>query len=161
MLETLTIAVVGAVLGMVGTFFAGRQTRELEKEKYRREMRLEYDRSLRTSRFTAYPLLWQSTGLLPQYAREAAVTYAALHDLSVAMRKWYFDAGGMYLTESSKTAYFAVQEEIAGVLSPVPSAGWAHTVLPSEVYETVRRRCSTLRSAMVADVGTRAESDIN
>lgn len=161
MLEAIVIAVVGAVLGMMGTYWAGRQTRELDMQKFRQDMRAEYDRTLRSNRIDQYKTLWRLTGLLPQYARDEAVTYAAVHQLSIALRKWYFEKGGMFLTDGSRDTYFAVQGKISEVLAAVPESAWPHTVLPPEVYESVRVKCSSLRSQMVKDVGTRSESPLN
>jgi hypothetical protein len=56
----------------------------------------EIDADLRKRRIDAYTPLWKATALLPQWPRATDVTYAKLQELSVTLRTWYFDVGGMY-----------------------------------------------------------------
>lgn len=61
----------------------------------------EIDLDLRKRRIDAYKELWTATAVLPKWPRAQGVTYESLLALSAAMRRWYFDGGGMYLSRTA------------------------------------------------------------
>ena len=131
------------------------QELELERQRLTQELRAQYDTDLRQHRLSAYEKLWQNTGRFPLYARSEPVTRESAQQFAVELRKWYFDTGGIYLTDGSKNAYFAVQGAVEKVLESHPMDVPPDTELPPDDYESVRAACSTLRSKLVSDVGTR------
>ena len=140
-----------------------RHAQELEQERQRltQELRAEYDKDLRQHRLKAYAQLWQATGAFPLYAKSAPVTREAARQFAVTLRTWYFDTGGIYLSDASRDAYFAVQKAVKQVLEPSPTPVPLDAELLPEAYEAVRAACSALRSRLVADVGTRRDSELN
>jgi hypothetical protein len=140
-----------------------RHAQELEQERQRltQELRAEYDKDLRQHRLTAYEQLWQATGAFPLYAQNAPVTRDAARQFAVTLRTWYFDTGGIYLSEASRDAYFVVQQAVKQVLEASPTPVPLDAELSPEAYEAVRAPCSALRSMLVADVGTRRDSELN
>lgn len=76
----------------------------------------------------------------------------------VALRERYFMKGGLFLRDAARDAYFALQEELKSVSSSqFKSSG----CLDEATYELLRSKGSTLRSALVRDVGTRKASEMN
>ena len=137
------------------------QELELERLRLTQELRVEYDKDVRQHRINAYKELWKITGRFDDYAQIEPINYAMLQQVSVVLRLWYFEIGGIYLTEGSEKAYFAVQklaqqgfESPQLQVLPMPK-------LPPDDVETVRKACRDLRSQLLLDVGTRRELELN
>lgn len=111
------------------------------------------DTDLRSHRIEVYTELWRKTGQLPKWPRNAELTYPELSELTRALSRWYFDRGGMYLSEGARQAYGDVQESLDSVLS----LGKDGKVTPED-YEQVRERCSALRSELTKDLLSRREA---
>ena len=137
------------VLGVIGTYLG-------VSWKVKRDLEAEYDSDLRKARLAVYQVLWKELEPLAKFSRPAPVTYATLKDLSRSLRSWYFEHGGIYLSESTRDCYFGVQEEIERILGAdgIDDNSSLTEVAP-DVFERVRKAGSTLRTAMAADVGTR------
>jgi len=113
----------------------------------------EIDIDLRTRRIGVYEDLWKSTAILPKWPKATGVTYEQLRLFSEALRNWYFEKGGMYLSCSThKTAYCPLQETLEEVLRK-------HRLGPisGEDYDAIRERCSALRTALAGDIESRRE----
>jgi hypothetical protein len=80
--------------------------------KWRKDLLVEYDKDLRARRIDAYRELWRQLQPLAEYARPVHVTPAQLVEISINLRRWYFEVGGLFLSESSRDAYFALQTGI-------------------------------------------------
>lgn len=114
---------------------------------------LDIDVDLRIRRIGVYAELWKSTALLPMWPRAAGVTYEQLMRFSEALRTWYFETGGMFLSRSThRDAYSPLQEALREVLQSHPTG-----VVSDAHYEFIRKRCSALRTALAGDVESRRE----
>src|SRR5262249_11060585 len=72
---------------------------------------------LRRRRIRVYKPLWALTALLPRWPRNPEVTYEELLGFTKALRKWYFDGGGIYLSRTTHDqAYYPLQQELERVL---------------------------------------------
>ena len=82
----------------------------------------------------------------PSAAREvsppAELTPESFKQLSVVLRRWYFEVGGLYMSPNTRDAYFALQKALTS----------AH-VSP----EGAREAGSSLRTATTRDVGSRKQ----
>ena len=101
----LLAAIIGALAGVVGTYLGAIL-------KVRKDLEFEYDKSLREKRIVAYQALWKLTGAFPRYAIEKPTTYGDLRKLTASLRDWYFETGGVFLTDASRDAYFALQKAL-------------------------------------------------
>ena len=92
--------------------------------------------------------------------REACV-YADddLQKLTASLRQWYFEKGGLFLSEKSRDSYFALQDAIKKVLDVKGQSGGA--TVDEETYENLRKSGSELRTALTRDVGTRKSPKLN
>jgi hypothetical protein len=112
--------------------------------------RQKLDEALRSERLVQYKKLWLITGRLPQWPR-AALVQGDLVAMSEALRDWYFQDGGIYLSTKSRTLYTGVQESIA-----TAGAGRdAGAAVDDPDYDRIRAACSALRSALTNDLASR------
>lgn len=84
--------------------------------KFRKDLEAEYDKDLRNKRIEAYKDLWKHLQLLARYDRPRPLNRQTLEELTVAMREWYFETGGLYLSEETRKSYFDVKETIKDLL---------------------------------------------
>jgi hypothetical protein len=138
--------IIAALAAWLGKLWADRITQA-------QKLLQDIDVDLRKSRIEVYAQLWESTALLPMWPKASGVTYAQLMQFSESLRTWYFEVGGMYLSRSThKNAYSPLQEALKGLLQSHLSGG-----ISDEHYESIRKRCSTLRTALAGDIESRRE----
>lgn len=111
------------------------------------------DVDLRNKRIPKYEHLWKLTGICPFWPRKPEATYEDLRAFSDQLRIWYYEDGGMYLSESArKKSYGPLQEAVTKILTSNRSGR-----LRDEDYDVVRDRCSALRTALTKDLESRRE----
>ena len=121
----------------------------------RQRLEVEYDIELRKHRIEAYQALWKILEPLAYYSPPSAVTYAVARDLSQALRSWYFEVGGLFLSEGSREAYFDLQKGLGGVIKEPLDA--RYRPLGPRRFDRLRSLASTLRTASTQDVATRVK----
>ncbi len=92
------------------------------------------------------------TDVLPMWPR-ATIRYGTLAQLSAALKTWYFEKGGIYLSRRSHKRYSAVQQALQVALTGANE----DDRVSDEVYEAVRKKCSALRTEMTEDLLSRRE----
>jgi hypothetical protein len=113
----------------------------------------EIDIDLRKRRIDVYAELWTLTSVLPKWPKDENVTYEQLRLFSQALRNWYFERGGMYLSRTTHSeGYSSLQDKLQLVLSCEKSGK-----LSESDYEIVRDRCSFLRTCLASDIQSRRE----
>jgi hypothetical protein len=123
--------------------------------KIKKDLEAKFDASLRALRLQAYPPLWGLVKPLALFGRDGYPGINDLVTLSKSLRDWYFDQGGLYLSETSRNAYFGLQRSL-GVLAA--SDNWSNESLNNldpETFEHLRLIASRLRTMLTLDVGTR------
>jgi hypothetical protein len=144
-LTSLTTAALGLGTGALLAILGSRQRLEVE-----------YDIELRKHRIEAYQALWKILQPLAYYSPPEAVTFAVARALSQALRSWYFEVGGLFLSEQTREAYFDLQKGLGGVIKePVEHD---HLPVGKRLFERLRGSASTLRTASTQDVATRVRS---
>ena len=121
----------------------------------RQRLEVEYDIELRKHRIEAYQALWKILEPLAYFSPPSAVSYAVARDLSQALRSWYFEVGGLFLSEGSREAYFDLQKGLGGVINEPLDA--RYRPLGPRRFERLRSLASTLRTASTQDVATRVK----
>ncbi|MEV5962018.1 hypothetical protein AB0L70_09660 [Kribbella sp. NPDC051952] len=144
LLSTLTL-VVGAVVSGVLTYLGTRS-----------KMVVDYDADLRSRRVTAYADLWARLEPLAKYAAESSFSETEAKNLATSLRVWYFQKGGLFLSQDTRADYFALQN-----LLMLLGGGWGWSTseraqLTPAAREHVRTYGSRLRSSLTRDVGTRS-----
>ncbi len=111
------------------------------------------DLELYRQRIESYRKLWALTEALAKYAREKKdFTTEDAERLSAELRRWYFQEGGLFLSQRARTAYFAFQEELRDIVKRHSSVTES---LDEHSFEEVRNKSSILRTALAHDVGAR------
>jgi hypothetical protein len=145
---TLLAAGLSGVAGLLASYFGIRW-------QIRKDLEAKYDASLRELRLKAYGPLWSLTKPLALFARGTYPTQKQLEALAVSLRDWYFDSGGLYMSEGARDAYFRLQRALRALAS---SNRWRddrlHEIDP-DTFEYLRRIGSRLRTMLTLDVGTR------
>jgi hypothetical protein len=153
MADQVVAALVGAFAGMAGTYIAAIL-------KYKKELEAEYDKTLRARRIEAYQALWKCTELFAKYVPpKATISMADLRGFAVALRRWYFETGGMFLTVKSREAYFALMDSLKSLLEREHCLS-DDQMLDDTGRETIRQKASDLRTSLVQDVGARRECEL-
>jgi hypothetical protein len=80
--------------------------------KFRKDLEAEYDKDLRSKRIEGYKELWQQLQLLAKYDLPKPLNIQTSQELTVSMRTWYFEAGGLYLSEDTRAFYFDLKRTI-------------------------------------------------
>jgi hypothetical protein len=161
------VIIVG-VAGWIGKALLDRMTEankrasEIELTARRQLLSLtgEIDIDMRKLRLQCYPELWKATELLPRWPRADNISFEDLKALRDTLKEWYFNKGGMFLSETTfQGAYVPLQEELTKEISKDLSGR-----LPSDhyddIYDRIRERCSALRSGMVNDIESRREGPV-
>jgi hypothetical protein len=144
----LIIALVGVAGTVLGAFVNGALATRAKVNDEMRQLRLE-----------SYPLLWQLTSRFARWPRMTN-TYADLDELHRWLRSWYYEAGGIHLSENSRARYGEVQELVAAHLGgPQREAIAAQPPGPisGDVYAGLRDACSALRTALTEDLESRRQ----
>jgi len=147
-LTTVETSVISGLAGLVASY-VGIQW------KIRKDLEAKFDASLRGLRLEAYPPLWGLLKPLALFGREGYPDRKDLVILSESLRDWYFDKGGLYISEKSRNAYFRLQRSIRVL---VASDNWSEESIPCldpDTFEHLRRIASRLRTMLTLDVGTR------
>lgn len=145
MTTELVSALIGLVVGIVGTYV-----------KTLLDNRAAVGEELRGARLVPYKELWKSTVLLSVWPRWP-LTRGELQDLHVRLRGWYYETGGLYLSETARARYGDVQGLIAAVLrSP---AGDGDRIADGD-YDDLMDTCSALRTAMTEDLESRRQRSL-
>jgi hypothetical protein len=95
--------------------------------------------------------------VLAKYARPRPVTPERLRTLAEDLRTWYFEVGGLFLTDNSRNAYFALQDAIVTELAKKHPE---NRELVGAVFEEIRQKGSNLRTNLSTDLRSRRQPDI-
>jgi hypothetical protein len=128
-------AIVGFALGLSSAYFGLHW-------KVRKELEAEYDKDLRAKRREVYAALWKLLQPLAKYSPPGELTTESFKRLSVELRQWYFEVGGLYMSAGTRDAFFALQDELNR---------------PTADGDKARDAGSRLRTATTRDVGARNE----
>jgi hypothetical protein len=137
----LTGAMLGAVVGGVTTWLAARW-------QLRKELQYGYDKDLRTERVSAYRELWKVSELLPRYHPAGNPTGADLEDAIEQFHRWFFDTGGLFLSDQARSAYFGVMDELRRIANRRGA-----TEIDSHDVKTLLHLGEELRAQLAFDVG--------
>lgn len=144
--DQITLVLISAAIGGIVSFIGAVINNTLEK-------RTKVDENLRNSRIEVYKILWKKMELLPKWPKSTNVTYEKLNNFSVELKDWYFDGGGMYLSEKARKAYGNLQEAVSNVVGK----GNEGTIKDDE-YKLVRGKCGLLRTEITKDLQSRSRT---
>jgi hypothetical protein len=112
---------------------------------------------LREIRLRIYPPLWKRTSTLSRWPR-TDVTWAGLERFHLDLRRWYYDTGGLYLSENARARYGDVQELVAAHLDD--NLRDPDGELPASVYDALMHSASSFRTALTEDLESRRQRSL-
>jgi len=154
--DTSQSVLIGGVAGIVSAVITYFSTRS----KIRLDLAAQYDKDLQESRLKAYKELWAMLEPLVRYARDETVTYTVIHTISIETRKWYFQNGGIYLTERSREPYFDLKKAMQPVLDAAECKSQPDKEIDPQQLERIVAAGSTLRTVLSDDIGTKRLSRV-
>ena len=102
------------------------------------------------TRRSVYEQLYRLLKPLARYDLPEPVEVETLKRITVAMRDWYFDVGGLYLTDHGRGPYFELKEAIKVVLEHPQYQSTQQ--ITEEDYNTLVQAASKLRAALRDDL---------
>ncbi len=112
---------------------------------------------LRTLRLHVYPSVWRRTSVLSRWPH-TNVSYAGLERLHLDLRTWYYNVGGLYLSENARARYGDLQELLAAHLRSVQ--GQPAAAISPATYADLSQVASVFRSALTEDLDSRRQRSI-
>jgi hypothetical protein len=134
--------VAGVVLTAVATLL-------IASWKVRDALEEAYDKELRSHRINSYLKLWAILDPFARYPRPVELTYSCLLETSTKLREWYFNEGGLFLSEATREAYFYLQDTLKGMWDKRDDASlFALADLKSDgrLFADMLARAETLKS---------------
>jgi hypothetical protein len=142
---TIISALAGILAGGVVTYATSRSQLRIEAEHA-------YDRALRDMRLPHYQQLFHLTKSMPREFPETP-RRSDLLDFRKQFHDWYFSeqAGGMFLSQAARDAYFTLQNELQSVAGRMSAD--SELVGPDD-SASLRTKASALRHQLTTDLGT-------
>ncbi len=148
-----TGVIIAGLSAWLGTVWANRIA---AAQKQALQIVTEIDLDLRKRRSDLYQELWEATAILPKWPRAEDVTYEELREFSKTLRTWYFQKGGLYLScNAHEQGYSPLQDALMELLTQDFSGK-----LSEEHYDSIREKCSSLRSKLTEDIESRREGPL-
>ena len=97
----------------------------------------------------------ETSEFLAKYSPPEEVNLFHLQTVSNQLRQWYFEIGGMFLTEKSRTPYFALQELLVETIQGLEKYSRIE-VEPKKLKEIIDRG-HDLRTILVNDTFVREQ----
>lgn len=107
-------------------------------------------------RFIQYKKLWSLSGVISKWPKNDKITYGSLYKLSLELKNWYFNDGGLLFSKKSRNCYEDLQELISKHIRVD-----ATETLSNEVYDLIRQAFSALRTQMTEDMSSRNRKLLN
>ncbi len=148
MSKDLLIAASGVVVAVLTAIF-GLLT---NRQKFREDLQAKYDANIHQQRTAVYLPLWKQLELLARFAPPEPVTTRRLNDLSTTLREWFFNTGGLFLSDDSRHAYLELQMSIVRFVS---KHGISDQELDERLLETIQEKTTVLRAHLSKDIGSR------
>lgn len=128
------------------------------RSRIKLDLTAEYDKELRQERLEVYKTLWALLKPLARYSPEGPLTYQLVKDTSERMRDWYFEAGGIYLSRTTRNPYFELKAAMQEVIDDPELAKHPDRPLDDPKILPLLERGRSLRASMADDIGTRRGS---
>jgi hypothetical protein len=149
MSQELVAAMIGLVVGAVAAWIkAVLAIREKANEE------------LRGLRIATYPTVYQLTAPLSLWP-PASMSYNDLFQLNLALRRWYFTSGGLYLSARSRDRYGEMKQLICAYLDDIDNEARLDEVdIRPDMYKDLTNTARAFRNALTEDLETRRQRSL-
>jgi hypothetical protein len=103
----------------------------------------------------AYKDLWPRLKPLARYSIERPITYQIVKDTSEALRDWYFDVSGIFLSRASRQPYFDLKKVMQKIIDNKDLQNTPNERLGKALIQPILDYSRDLRGALSDDIGTR------
>jgi hypothetical protein len=134
--------------GLVGAVVGGGLTWLTARWQLRKELEYGYDKELRAERVAVYKELWKLSERLPRYHSRGNPTGSEVEESIENFHQWFFEVGGLFLSDDARKAYFAMMNRLRVVAD---NRGTAR--ISSQDVNDLFRVGEDLRRQLVFDVG--------
>jgi len=148
-----------ALIALVGAALSALYSYQVNRKLRRYDAILEADRTLRDRRFGAYTDLWNLTGRL-RFRPTAYPAAADLQYLSRALIDWYYDTGGLLVTDQSRDAILALRRQLDHEVARIRVGDRLDPGAYPGRYRLLFEAGSQVRTNLTADVVSRVEARI-
>lgn len=76
------------------------------------QLQVDFDKDLRAERIQSYKKLVMKLARLPKYPEPIPLGFKDTHCLAISLKDWYFEEGGLFLSEQSREKYFDLQDAL-------------------------------------------------
>jgi hypothetical protein len=111
------------------------------------------ENALRTDRLTEYKKLWRLTRRLAMFYRPQQMKYEDVSRLSEELQTWYFDEGGIFLSEKSRELYKTLQGSLKTTLENHRPED--NQPLPDNLFEDIQKHGHNLRINLRKELGVK------
>ncbi len=111
------------------------------------------ENALRTDRLTEYKKLWRSTRRLAMFYRPQQMKYEDVSQLSEELQTWYFDEGGIFLSEKSRKLYKTLQASLKATLENHLAED--NQPLPGDLFKDIQEHGHNLRKNLRRELGVK------
>jgi hypothetical protein len=111
---------------------------------------------LREQRLKAYPEVWKQTSAFSRWPRNG-VDHAELARFHRELRRWYYEVGGLYMSEHARARYGDMQELVGAYCD---HGDGSPAALEPHAYDALMKACSTFRTALTEDLESRRQGSI-
>lgn len=141
------------VVLLVGGLLGGMLKYLFDLLKAKMDYRFDTFSELQKDRFEAYKKLWAISKIIPRWPRREHVTSAELENTSVLLRDWYYDTGGILLTERTKEKFLKIQAELNRYIAESENGGTLE--IDHTIYDHLHKVFSELRTELTIDLMSR------
>ena len=145
--DALIAGLFGLITGIIVTYLAAIL-------KYRKEIEIDFDRELREKREDVYSELMKILAYFARYDLPEQINKITLEDKSIRLREWFFNQGGLFLSDKSRDPYFDLKKQI-GKLLDKPSYGESPSLEDTDEFKKIIATASLLRHNLAKDIGAR------
>lgn len=115
------------------------------------------DLDLRNKRMEVYRGLWQSTKSWAEYYRGEPKNSSDVDTLLRMLHDWYFDTGGMYLSNTNRENLFALKKRLIPIAEEFQKDKNKNYPLPPETRNEIIDQCHDLRTGLSQELGVRKD----
>jgi hypothetical protein len=128
-------SLIGNTIGLIGAIFAAVLLYRTALRRVREDLEINFDTNLRALRIKAYCQLWGLTKPFARYPKPNLLSYQAIDSIALSLRDWYFDDGGLFLSEEAREYYFNFLDALK-IITEKRSGGWpTHLRVPIDRVE--------------------------
>jgi hypothetical protein len=133
--DCLDIPLIVGIIGLIGAIFAAVLAYRTALRRVREDLEIDFDTNLRSLRIKTYRKLWCLTKPFARYPKPKLLSYQAIDIIALSLRDWYFDDGGLFLSEEAREYYFNFLDAFKIIMEKLSGDWPTHLGVPIDRVE--------------------------